>query len=428
MDENRKIRVLWFSNTLANADEYFNVVLKETGGWLKSLNVAVQDKVDLHIAFYSSNSENFKYQNTFYYPIKIDNSFIAKISRVVFNKVKDHHDTMNYLEIVKLVKPDIIHIHGTEEPFLSILSKTKVPIVVSIQGNLTVYLHKYFDGFEKNYLKIKSYKPYSLKRLLFPKSFKGNYLQFIKRQVIEERNLREVKYIMGRTAWDCRITRILAPTSKYFVEDRILRDSFYNFEWKPNDHDVTIIHTTNSNVFYKGFETLCQALYELNKVGFRCEWRVAGISDNDLIVKTTKSKLKHKYPDHWLKLLGKLNESELVTALTNADIFVMTSHIENNVNSLCEAMIIGMPCISTFVGGVGSLIIDGEEGILIQSGDPWAMAGAIIELASDKEKAFRLGQNARKKGLLRHDKERISEVVIANYKEIIKDHKAQKAL
>lgn len=423
MDENRKIRVLWFSNSSANADEYFNSVLKGTGGWLKALNIALQDKVDLHIAFYYTYNENFKFQNTFYYPLKMNSSFKAKIKRVVFNKVKDHHDIKNYLDIVNHVKPDIIHIHGTEEPFLGIQGRTKVPIVVSIQGNLTVYLYKYFNGFERKYLRFKSYKPYSIKRFFFPQSFKSNYIQFVKRQKIEERNLKDAKYIMGRTAWDYRITRILSKGSKYFSEDRILRESFYNIVWKPNQNDRTIIHTTNSNIFYKGFETLCQALYELNMVGFECEWRVAGISDDDLIVKITKSKLKHKYPKHGLRLLGKLNENELVTALSNADIFVMPSHIENNVNSLCEAMIIGMPCISTFVGGVGSLIQDGDEGLLIQSGDPWAMAGAIIELASDKEKAFRLGQNARKKALLRHDKKRIADELVYNYHRIIAESK-----
>lgn len=84
-------------------------------------------------------------------------------------------------------------------------------------------------------------------------------------------------------------------------------------------------------------------------------------------------------------------------------------------------MMLGMPSIATFVGGVGSLIKDGEEGILIQAGDPWAMAGAILELANNKEKAMELGKNARKKALERHDKEKIVAELISTYNQIIND-------
>ncbi|MCE1169534.1 MAG: glycosyltransferase family 4 protein [Sphingobacteriia bacterium] len=414
------MKVLWFSNTPANGDTYLNLELRETGGWLKSLDCVIQTKVELHVAFYSSNSENFKYKNTFYHPIKINNSLIAKIIRTIFRRFTEDFDLNEYLAIIRLVNPDIIHIHGTEGPFLCILRKTNIPIVISIQGNLTVITHKYFDGLEKEYLNIKKFNFNSISGILFPYSFKRGYLRFIQRQIIEERNLRDAKYIMGRTRWDFRISRILAPASSYFLEDRILRSSFYCNVWKPhNCRHISIIHTTIGNIFYKGFETLCLALFELNRIGFCCEWRVAGISEDDLIVKITKRKLGRNYPVHGLKFLGKLNEKELLSALIYADMYVMTSHIENNVNSLCEAMIIGMPCISTFVGGVGSLIIDEEEGVLIQSGDPWAMSGAILELSMDKHKGYRLGLNARIKALIRHDKERISTSIVDNYSKII---------
>jgi len=103
----------------------------------------------------------------------------------------------------------------------------------------------------------------------------------------------------------------------------------------------------------------------------------------------------------------------------------MTSHIENESNSLYEAMILGLPCISSFVGGTGSTIKDCYNGILIQDGDPWVLAGAILELYNDKEKAILLGQNARETALKRHDKDTIINDIINNYKEIINDSKGE---
>jgi glycosyltransferase involved in cell wall biosynthesis len=52
------------------------------------------------------------------------------------------------------------------------------------------------------------------------------------------------------------------------------------------------------------------------------------------------------------------------------------------------------------------------EGILVQDGDPWAMAGAIIEIIKDKKLLTAISENARNRALHRHN---ISNV-IKNYK------------
>jgi glycosyltransferase involved in cell wall biosynthesis len=244
-------------------------------------------------------------------------------------------------------------------------------------------------------------------------------------QIREERNLKNTKFILGRTAWDKRITRVLAPKSLYLHGDEILRDSFYQYQWSQNKHSKIIIHTTNGNYFYKGFETLCQSLNEINKLGLECEWRVAGVKANDLIVKVTKRKLGKEFPNKALVLLGELDEKSLVKKLLETHIYVMPSHIENSPNNLCEAMMLGIPCIATFVGGTGSLLKDGDDGILIQDGDPWAMAGAILELAEDPEKAMQMGEKGRKRALQRHEKERITNSLLETYQTIINNSESQ---
>ena len=87
-------------------------------------------------------------------------------------------------------------------------------------------------------------------------------------------------------------------------------------------------------------------------------------------------------------------------------------------------MILGMPCVATFVGGTGSILKDGEEGILVQDGDPWAMAGAIVELKNNPQKAVEHGQTARARALKRHDKVTVVKDLIKVYETIIHgDHK-----
>ena len=182
----------------------------------------------------------------------------------------------------------------------------------------------------------------------------------------------------------------------------------------------TVIHTTLCNSPGKGFETICEALFELNHAGIsNLEWQVAGISESDLIVKIVKKKLKDRMPSNGLVFLGNLNEKHLVEKMKQAHIYVMASHIENSSNSMCEAMILGMPCIATYAGGTASLLNDNEDGILIQDGDPWSMAGAILELYNNPEKAIEYGKNARNKALVRHDKEKIAAELLSIYGSII---------
>ena len=133
------MKVLWFTNTPANADEFYNIKLAGTGGWLKSLNKVLQEEVDLHIAYYYKSSElsSFVYEKTHYHPIKKNRNFKIALKKA-FNIVMDSDDLELYLKIIRLVNPDIIHIHGTENAFGCIIGKTDIPTVVSIQGNAKI--------------------------------------------------------------------------------------------------------------------------------------------------------------------------------------------------------------------------------------------------------------------------------------------------
>jgi glycosyltransferase involved in cell wall biosynthesis len=115
-----------------------------------------------------------------------------------------------------------------------------------------------------------------------------------------------------------------------------------------------------------------------------------------------------------------MNAAQLLKAELDADIFVHPSHIDNSPNSVCEAMLIGMPVIATCTGGTGSLLTDGEEGILIQDGDPHSLAGVLMELVKDPAYAAELGKNARERAIKRHDPDQITDNLINIYTSLIK--------
>lgn len=79
-----------------------------------------------------------------------------------------------------------------------------------------------------------------------------------------------------------------------------------------------------------------------------------------------------------------------------ADIFLNTNRIDNTPVAVIEACAMGIPVISTNVGGVPDLLTDGQTGLLVSSDDAEAMARAVQKLVNDPELCRKLSVNGRK--------------------------------
>lgn len=81
--------------------------------------------------------------------------------------------------------------------------------------------------------------------------------------------------------------------------------------------------------------------------------------------------------------------------LCEADIFVLSSDFEGLSNALLEAMILGLPCISTECAGSDEVIRTECNGLLIPVGDTSALTEALRRLLSDCQLKKRIGEAAR---------------------------------
>jgi glycosyltransferase involved in cell wall biosynthesis len=93
-------------------------------------------------------------------------------------------------------------------------------------------------------------------------------------------------------------------------------------------------------------------------------------------------------------LLGFRNDvAELLQA---ADALVLSSAWEGLPNSVMEALSAGKPIVATRVGGVPELVHDGEDGLLVQPGNPQALSDAMrrmMEMSGEQRK--RMGEAGR---------------------------------
>ena len=420
--DGKDLRILWFANTPGLSQHYFNST-SIAGGWLSSLQAEIEKsgRCKLGYVFYSDKKiEPFEFNGTSYFPVQ--RKAYHKGKRLAYRlagKTEYDENVGNFLHIIKVFKPDIINVHGTENSFGLIVNHiTSIPVITTIQGNLTVYAKKYFSGIKL---------PGIFSQLMAGSPFFNlDFNQFVKRSKIEREILKKSKYIFGRTDWDRRICSVLAPNATYFHMGEIMRPKFYEAKWQPLNNPSPVFFTTSSNSFYKGFETLVETASLLVKNNFSFNWLVAGLSENDPLIKLIKKNAGIKsLEDIHIKLLGKLEEEELTNKMIAADIYVQVSHIENSPNSICEAMLLGMPVIASFAGGTSSLLKDKETGILIQDGDPFVLAGGLIEMVKSPENNIRMAAEAYCAAHRRHNKEEIVSHLLATYITIIKNHQAQ---
>ena len=125
-----------------------------------------------------------------------------------------------------------------------------------------------------------------------------------------------------------------------------------------------------------------------------------------------------------LKLIGFTTPDKLINYLCNCTMYVHTAYIENSPNSICEAQILGVPIVSTNVGGISTLL-DGN-GDLVPANDPWQMANAIIDLANNKDKMIRYSKNGRKIASLRHSPIVIKEQLLNCYEVLSRQSLSEK--
>ena len=98
-----------------------------------------------------------------------------------------------------------------------------------------------------------------------------------------------------------------------------------------------------------------------------------------------------------IEFLGKQDAVEDLLSL--ADLFILTSAKESFGLAALEAMACGVPVISTNVGGLPEVNVDGVTGYLCDVGDTDRMAAKSIELLSDEDKLEQFRINARHKAL-----------------------------
>lgn len=116
--------------------------------------------------------------------------------------------------------------------------------------------------------------------------------------------------------------------------------------------------------------------------------------------------------------LGKKNS--IADYFNIMDIFILSSRFEGIPLALLEAMYMRLPVVSTNVGGVSEVIINNNNGILVDPGDSESLSKAVIELLSNPEKRKGIAGEAFKTVSEKFNNDRYIKQLEALYSEVYK--------
>ncbi len=90
------------------------------------------------------------------------------------------------------------------------------------------------------------------------------------------------------------------------------------------------------------------------------------------------------------------NVNDIHSKISDAEIFILPSNHEGLSNALLEAMMMGLPCITTNYQGASEVIQNNVNGILVDIGSEEQLTNSIIVLLKNKLQASLLGENGKK--------------------------------
>ena len=416
------MKILWLTNVaIPEASLLMNEKPTPFGGWFVSASTYFieEDNIKLSIAFPKRGLSDVLVLKG------------KKITFYAFPPVNEKDVRLNkqniYLKkILNETKPDIVHIFGTEYPHTLAMVNAcqKEKVLISIQGLISVISKHYMAG-----LPVNVQKRFTIRDFIRQDNLKQQQSKFIKRGVFEIEALQKVKHIIGRTTWDRACTFQINSDAQYHFCNETLRGEFYKHTWDINKCEKHSIFVSQGSYPIKGLHFMLEAMPLILKRFSDTKLYVSG--QNITKSNTLKSKIRISSYSKYIKELikkyslqknvvftGVLDEKKMCERLLKSHVFVCPSSIENSPNSLGEAMILGVPCVASDVGGVIDLLKHKKEGFVYQIDAPYMLAHYVCEIFNDDELALKFSKKAREHAMQTHDREKNLDTMVKIYRNI----------
>lgn len=422
------MKILWLCNVIVpQIAKQLEITAGASGGWLVETLEALCDREDIEIGYCAPLKSNQQLVRASY----------KNVSFWGFNKenwethIYDKSVESTFAEVLSEFQPDIVHIFGTE--FAHALSMVRAfqhpeKTVVHLQGIISEYAKEYYAFLPDNVI-----HGYTFRDFLRQDNISQQAKKYQKRGRYEIQVLSQVGHVMGRTDWDYACAMNINPKLNYHYCMENLREEFsQGAVWEYETCQKYSIFMSQGSYPIKGLHLALEAVAQIAKEYPKVMLYVTG--NDPRREKSFNEKLRESSYEVYIRkliskldigenvvFLGQLNAGQMKEQYLKANVFVSASSIENSPNSVLEAMAVGTPVVSSFVGGVSSLLTHEKEGFLYQADAPYMLAYYVSKLFADVELAKRISDNERKRSKTFLNLDKNVQELISIYKEIEQD-------
>lgn len=394
------------------------------GGWVENLIAGLRShtELEIHIAFYTEFCDKVMFKrndNVTYYALPIRVKGLTACNAEMISDLKEFYD---------ISSPDVVHIIGTEREhdlrMMEIASPEKT--VISITGLVHIYALHYYAGISET-----AFRKITIGDVIRRGGPIKEKKKFEKWGENEKNLLKKAKYVMGRTTWDYTCVKQVNPNIEYIWCGEIVNDVYHKARWDIGKVQRHRIFVSQASYPLKGLHQIIKALaIILKRFSDTCVY-IAGIdilrNDNlmDRIKRTTYASYiislmrEEGIPREAVRFTGSLDAEEMIGQYLQCNVFVLPSAIENSPNSLGEAMMLGVPCVASCVGGVQDMMRDRVDGFIYPFDEPYMLAHYIEQYFENDELCKTMGEQAHMSAMKRFDRDSVVDTTIKTYEQII---------
>lgn len=410
-----KLRVLWLSNKVQTSSDAGG-----TGSWLDATARSLAATGEVTLANIAGG-----------HVCKMERRDCGMVQQWVIPPVRGStgwdglppHQVVDCIkEAVEEFSPDIIQVWGTEE-FWGLLTARgilRTPALLEMQGLKGAYAKVFFGdlGLRERLGCI------WIKDIVKSSSLFYEHVHFEKWYAFEKEMIKAHAFVGTQSDWIDAWVKLINPCCCTFRNDLILREPFYRGIWD-SPKSKSIFCSAAYPVPYKGLHVALRALGHLRSRFPEAQLRIAG--------RHQQSRLRQSGYVAWLNRevrrlnlvnhvvwLGPLTAEQIVSEMRSAGAMVIPTFIENCCTAMQEGMIVGVPLVATYAGGLPSLARDEESCLFFPPGDDVMCAHQLGRLLEDGQMSRRLSKEARRIALARNDRQAVLERQIQIYREVLR--------
>lgn len=288
-------------------------------------------------------------------------------------------------QVISTIDPDLIHAWGTERSYPSVLKRTKVPSILSMQGILT------------EYLRIGA----------LPLGWRWRWQAGFERSWVHAADIITTESEWGRQ-------RILGfhPQADVRLVEYGVHPSFKQVKWDP-DPERPIAFFCGTIDYRKGVDLLADAMTMNGNAGWECWMAGDGPLANDLRARAIPG----------LHLLGNLTWTQMREHLAKAWCLVLPTRADTSPNAVKEARVVGLPVVTSIHGGQTGYVIDNCNGFIVEPLEAGNLRSALDKLLSNFELTRKLGAARLEEDRDYLDPAHTAERFLSMYRQTLSNHR-----